>query len=62
MSAKPRGWHKSSHSSQETNCVEIGRLPGGGAAVRDTKNRAAGHLTTTPAQWSRFLHTLKNPG
>lgn len=62
MSVAPRGWRKSSHSSQETNCVEIGGLPGGGAAVRDTKNRAVGHLSTTSAQWSRFLRSVKNRG
>ena len=59
MSSAPHGWRKSSHSSQETNCVEVGRLPGGGAAVRDTKDRAAGHLATSSAQWSRFVRSLR---
>ncbi|MFR9727647.1 DUF397 domain-containing protein [Saccharopolyspora sp. MS10] len=59
MSAEPRGWRTSTYSSQETNCVEVGALPGGGAAVRDSKDRAAGHLTATATQWSRFLRALR---
>ncbi|GAA2783563.1 DUF397 domain-containing protein [Saccharopolyspora taberi] len=55
----PKGWRKSSRSHQHTDCVEVGRL-GGGAAVRDTKNRAAGYFTTTGRQWQNFLTALKN--
>ncbi|SDK44352.1 protein of unknown function [Actinopolyspora mzabensis] len=51
-------WHKSSYSGNQTNCVEVGRLTHG-AAVRDTKNRTAGHLTTTQAQWTAFITALK---
>ncbi|MGW1679522.1 DUF397 domain-containing protein [Saccharopolyspora sp. NPDC002376] len=54
----PESWRKSSYSGGQTNCVEVGRV-GGGAAVRDSKNRSAGHLTTTPDQWSTFLGAIK---
>ncbi|WP_019853328.1 DUF397 domain-containing protein [Actinopolyspora mortivallis] len=54
----PRNWRKSSRSTNTSNCVEVGWLADG-TAVRDTKNRAAGHLTTTHAQWTAFLTALK---
>ncbi|SDR14341.1 DUF397 domain-containing protein [Actinopolyspora saharensis] len=57
-SQHPSGWHKSSRSKQHTHCVEVGRLSDG-AAVRDTKNRAAGHLTTTAQQWAAFITAVK---
>lgn len=56
---EPKSWRTTRYSQPNGNCVEIGRL-GGGAAVRDTKNRAGGQLTTTAAQWSRFLLAIKN--
>ncbi|SFD61772.1 protein of unknown function [Actinopolyspora lacussalsi subsp. righensis] len=52
------GWRKSSYSSQETSCVEVGRVHSG-AAVRDTKNRAAGYFTTTAQQWAVFIDAVK---
>ncbi|WP_084134392.1 DUF397 domain-containing protein, partial [Actinopolyspora erythraea] len=45
-SVHPSNWRKASYSSQETSCVEVGRTPNG-AAVRDTKDRAAGYFTAT---------------
>jgi hypothetical protein len=54
----PEGWRKSRHSGGQTNCVEVGRI-GDGAAVRDTKTRAAGYFTTTAAQWSEFMSAIK---
>ncbi|QIZ36575.1 DUF397 domain-containing protein [Saccharopolyspora sp. ASAGF58] len=51
-------WRKSSHSGTH-NCVEVGRV-GDGAAVRDTKNHAAGYFTTTTDQWSAFIASIRN--
>ncbi|WP_406690165.1 DUF397 domain-containing protein [Saccharopolyspora sp. ID03-671] len=54
----PIGWRKSSRSAQVDNCVEVGRV-GDGAAVRDTKDRAAGFFTATGDQWSLFIRAVK---
>lgn len=57
---QPANWRKSTRSSGgANNCVEVGRVPGG-AAVRDTKDRAAGHLTTTAAHWAAFITAIKS--
>lgn len=55
---QPTGWRKSSRTQGANNCVEVGRLDDG-AAVRDTKNRAAGYFTATRAQWDTFINSLK---
>ncbi|SFT75707.1 protein of unknown function [Actinopolyspora lacussalsi subsp. righensis] len=54
----PHSWRKSTRSTNTDNCVEVGRLTDG-AAIRDTKNRNAGHLTTTRTQWTAFITALK---
>ncbi len=59
MTVQPGNWRKSSRSSQETSCVEVGRLAGG-AAVRDTKERAAGYFTATRGQWRLFVAAVKD--
>jgi len=51
-------WRTSRYSGGN-NCVEVGRIPEG-AAVRDTKDRAAGHLTTTAAHWAAFITAIKS--
>ncbi|MGW0892192.1 DUF397 domain-containing protein [Saccharopolyspora sp. NPDC002578] len=59
MSRQPSGWRKSSRSAQQTDCVEVGRVADG-AAVRDTKDRTAGHFTASAGQWSAFVGALKS--
>ncbi|WP_243791828.1 DUF397 domain-containing protein [Saccharopolyspora gloriosae] len=59
MNATPMNWRKSSRSHQVSNCVEVGRL-GSGAAVRDTKDRAAGYLAVEAELWSGFLLAIKS--
>ncbi|MFJ4872656.1 DUF397 domain-containing protein [Streptomyces sp. NPDC088757] len=47
-------WRKSSYSGNDNDaCVEVAdNLPL--VRVRDTKDRARGELTATPAAWSAF--------
>ncbi|MER6991844.1 DUF397 domain-containing protein [Saccharopolyspora hirsuta] len=58
MTTVPTNWRKASYSNPNDNCVEVGRVAGG-AAVRDTKDRAAGYFTTTSGQWAAFIAALK---
>ncbi len=40
-------------------CVEVAPLPGGGAAVRDTKDRAA-TLVFDAVEWADFVSGVRN--
>ncbi len=43
------------------DCVEVGQLPGGAVAVRDTKDRERGAaLVFTPEEWTAFVAGVKN--
>ncbi len=53
------GWRKSSRSAAKTDCVEVGRAGESGAAVRDTKDRAAGHFAVSSQAWGNFLNAIK---
>ncbi|MCK9871691.1 DUF397 domain-containing protein [Nocardiopsis dassonvillei] len=51
-------FRKSSYSQPTGgNCVEVAETEGG-AAMRDTKNRAQGHLMFTPTEWAAFMSTM----
>jgi Domain of unknown function (DUF397) len=52
-------WFKSS-ASAAGNCVEVARLPGGGVAVRDSKDRGKAPLVYTRHEWEAFLTGAKN--
>jgi hypothetical protein len=48
-------WFTSSYSSGNGQCVEAAKLPKGGMAVRDTKNRAGATLSFSAEAWGTFL-------
>jgi hypothetical protein len=52
-------WRKSSRCKLDY-CVEVADLPGGGAAVRDSKNPFGPVLRFTPAEWKAFLAGVRN--
>jgi hypothetical protein len=47
-------WRKATASTANGNCVEIAALPGGGVAVRDSKDPDGPSLRFTAAEWSAF--------
>ncbi|USY19743.1 DUF397 domain-containing protein [Nocardiopsis exhalans] len=51
-------FRKSSYSQPTQNCVEVADLPDG-AAVRDTQNREAGHLSFVSQEWAALLSTVR---
>jgi hypothetical protein len=52
-------WFKSSASASGA-CVEVAHLPGGGVAVRDSKDRAKAPHVYTRRVWQAFLTGAKN--
>lgn len=58
MRTEPANWRKATYSNPNDSCVEVGRIADG-AAVRDTKNRDRGYLTTSHEQWNAFLTAIK---
>ncbi|MCC3768174.1 DUF397 domain-containing protein [Streptomyces sp. UNOC14_S4] len=47
-------WRKSPASNGGEHCVEITDLPGGGMAIRDSKNPDRPDLRYTAAEWTAF--------
>lgn len=50
-------WRKSTYSAGDGNCVEVATIQEG-IGIRDTKNRAIGHLTVPAVAWQRFAHAV----
>jgi Domain of unknown function (DUF397) len=53
-------WHKSSYSAAGAQCVEAAQLPGGGQAVRDSKDVSGPVLVLTARQWHAFIGGVKD--
>ncbi|WP_019610849.1 DUF397 domain-containing protein [Nocardiopsis sp. CNS-639] len=54
-------FRKSSYSANASDCVEVADLPGGGAALRDTKHRGLGHVPVAEAPaWLALLAVAKH--
>ena len=47
-------WRKASHSAKDGACVELAPLPGGGVAVRDSKDPQGPILRFTGREWRAF--------
>lgn len=53
-------WQKSARSNPNGNCVELAALPGGGAAVRNSRHPEGPALIYTPAEITAFLQGAKD--
>lgn len=53
-------WFKSSHSSGQTECVEVAWLSQGRVGVRDSKNTGGPTLVFAPGAWDAFSASLRN--
>lgn len=59
LSLVEASWRKSSYSSSQGQCVEVGHEPRT-VGVRDSKNRDAGALAVSTTTWSAFVTGLKH--
>jgi uncharacterized protein DUF397 len=53
-------WHKSSHSSQDGNCVEVASNLPGMVAVRDSKDRQGPVLAFDYGDWQAIIRQIKD--
>lgn len=53
-------WYKSGLSNPNGNCVELAGLPGGGVAVRNSRDPQGPALVYTRAEMSAFLRGAKD--
>jgi hypothetical protein len=53
------GIFRTAGGSDGHGCVEVAALPGGGVAVRDTKNRDGGTQLYTDHEWRIFIAGAK---
>ena len=51
-------WRKASASTSNGNCVEVAPVPGGGVAVRDSKDPQGPILRFTAAEWAAFAEGM----
>ncbi|WP_017559702.1 DUF397 domain-containing protein [Nocardiopsis baichengensis] len=51
-------FRKSSYSNPQ-NCVEVADVPGGEAAIRDSKHPENGHFTIPSVEWAAFLDAAR---
>ncbi|MGW5336602.1 DUF397 domain-containing protein [Streptomyces bauhiniae] len=52
-------WVRSSYSGNNGNCVEVASLPGGGRAVRDSKDHGGPILSFTVGEWAAFVNCAR---
>ncbi|MET9028282.1 DUF397 domain-containing protein [Nocardia sp. NPDC004168] len=53
-------WFKSSHSSGQTDCVEVAWLDEDGVGVRDSKNPTGPALVFTSGEWDAFISAVRH--
>lgn len=58
MTTVEPAWHKSSHSAQNTQCVEAAVTPTEQTFIRDSKVPARPWLTVSTGAWQEFVQTL----
>lgn len=51
-------WRKSSYSTAESNCVEVG-VASEAVGVRDTKDRDGGTVAVPAASWAGFVRSQR---
>jgi len=52
-------WHKSSHSSQSGNCVEVARNLPWLVAVRDSKEPCGAKLVVSRETWRALIRSVR---
>ncbi|WP_436890555.1 DUF397 domain-containing protein [Nocardiopsis dassonvillei] len=58
-SPDPLAFREPSYSANASGCAEAANPSTHGAAVRDTQNRAAGHLPFPAPEWAALLNVLR---
>ena len=53
-------WKKSRHSNSQGACVELAGLPGGGIALRNSRDPHGPALIYTPAEIDAFIRGAKD--